>query len=186
MPRARDFPHWCQAPKQLLELDSHCGLLAAWSVLRFFGRRVPVLKLIKGCSHTKRHGVFAVALAAGLKGFGLDVAFYTNPDSQIGSFESRCYVRARKVGVIAQPAMNLSTLLKERRRGKIPIVLFNTDSDVGHFSPLLGRRRGNLLLPLAENGEMNVDEFLSRWSEEGILRQCIVVAGMHQQILAKH
>lgn len=174
----RNFPQWWQAPKELIELDGHCGILAAWSVLAFFGKPIAVPKLIKACRHTKRHGIFAVALGAGLKELGLEVAFHTDPDKSICGFENRCYSRARQMGLEPEPAVNLSTLLRERRCGRVPIVLFNTDSGSGHFSPLLGMRKGNLRLPLAEGGEMTTRQFLRRWSAEGILRQCII-AGPH-------
>jgi hypothetical protein len=162
-------------PKRYLELMEHCGLLAAWSVLRHFGKRISVTKLVKACGYTKRHGVFTVGLAVGLKEHGLSVSFHSDPDSNIGAFERRYYARARRVGLPLEPALDLAALLRERRRGRIPIVFFNTPSDVGHFSPLLGIRSGLLRLSLADNGAMLTSDFLTRWSEPEILRQSVIV-----------
>lgn len=94
--------------------------------------------------------------------------------TKIGEFEKRCYARARSVGLVVEPPVELSFLLRERRLERIPIVFFNTDSDCGHFSPLLGVHNGQLLLPMAEGGTMRIDDFLSKWSAEGINRQCAI------------
>jgi len=168
------FPDWWDAPGELLAMEGHCGLLAAWMVLRHFTKRVSIPKLITACDYTKRHGVFTVGLAAGLKAQGLQVSFHSELDFHIGAFERRCYARARRIGVVAQPALELANLLRERKRGRIPIVFFNTLSDVGHFSPLLGVRDGMLRLPLADDGKMSRSDFLASWSEPHILRQSIV------------
>jgi hypothetical protein len=169
------FPEWWEAPQEILKIDGHCGLVAAWSVLRHYGKRSSVSKLVKACGYTKRHGVFTVGLAAGLKEHGLRVSFHSDPDSNIGAFERRCYARARRLGLPLEPALDLTALLKERRRGRIPIVFYNTSSDIGHFSPLLGIRSGLLRLPFAESRTMPISEFLTRWSEPEILRQSVVV-----------
>jgi hypothetical protein len=121
-----------------------------------------VPNLVKACGYTKRHGVFTVGLAAGLKEQGLCVSFHSDPDKHIGVFEKRCYARAPRFGVRAAPALDLSTVLRARYRGCIPIVFFNTPSNVGHFSPLLGILDGELRLPLAEGGKMSKGDFLEQ------------------------
>ena len=168
------FPDFSNAPSELLAIDGHCGLLAAWAVLQFFGKRVEVSTIASSCRHTRRHGVFTVSLAACLKENGLSVSFHTDPDDSIGGFEAKGYARARALGLFPEPVLELSALLSQRRRGRIPIVLFNTDSNLGHFSPLLGSRRGLLKLPLADNELMPIEEFLVRWSAPEILRQCVI------------
>jgi hypothetical protein len=170
-----NFPNWRNAPEELLEIDGHCGLLAAWSVLEHFGKQTEVRRLAKACRHTRRYGIFTVCLASCLKEHGLQVSFNSDPDSEIGELERRGYARARRLGVPIGPALDLPILLRERQRGRLPIVFFNSSSDVGHFSPLLGLRRGVLRLPLADDGTVPVSEFLARWSDPGILRQSIVV-----------
>lgn len=156
-------------------MKGHCGLLAAWVVLHHFGKRISVPKLVTACGYTKRHGVFTVGLAAGLKEHGLQVSFHSDPDPHVGGFEKLCYARASRVGVLVEPALGLSGILWELRRGRIPIAFFNTPSDIGHFSPLLGIKNGKLRLPLAEGGKMSEGDFLNRWSEPEILRQCVIV-----------
>jgi len=168
------FPDWWEAPDGLFRIDGHCGLVAAWAVLRYFGRRVSVPNLVDACRYTKRHGVFAVSLAAALKTHGLSVSFHSESDGTIGGFERRCYAYARRVGIVVEPALELSEVLRRRSRGNIPIVLFDTPSNVGHFSPLLGLRNGTLRLPLADGGKMDESIFVARWSAPDILRQCVV------------
>ncbi|SRR5216683_3580126 len=170
------FPEWSEVPDELLGMEGHCGLIAAWLVLRYFSKRVSVPKLVAACGYTKRHGVFTVGLASGLKTHGLTVSFHSDPDSHVGGFERRCYAHARRLGILAEPALELDAVLHERRRGRIPIVFFNTPSDVGHFSPLLGVRNRALRLPLADGGEISESDFLVRWSEPDILRQCVIVS----------
>ncbi len=170
------FPEWPEAPDELLGMEGHCGLIAAWMVLRYFSKRVSVPKLVAACGYTKRHGVFTVGLATGLKKHGLIVSFHSDPDNHVGGFERRCYAHARRLGIVAEPALELDAVLHERRRGRLPIVCFNTPSDVGHFSPLLGIRNGALRLPLADGGEIPEGDFLLRWSEPDIFRQCVIVS----------
>jgi hypothetical protein len=170
------FPVWSEAPDELLEMEGHCGLIAAWMVLRYFSKRVSVPKLIADCSYTKRHGVFTVGLAAGLKMHGLAVSFHSDPDIHVGGFERRCYAHARRLGIFPKSALSLEGVLHERRCGRIPILFFNTASNVGHFSPLLGVRNGVLRLPLADGKKIPESDFLDRWSEPDILRQCVIVS----------
>jgi hypothetical protein len=62
------FPEWWKAPEEILKMDGHCGLVAAWPVLHYFGKHISVPEIIASCRYTKRYGVF---LAAGLKEHGL-------------------------------------------------------------------------------------------------------------------
>jgi len=169
------FPDWWEAPDELFRIDGHCGLVAAWVVLRHFGKRVSVPKLVESCRYTKRHGVFAVSLAAALKTYGLSVSFHSEPDTNISGFERRCYVYARRLGIVAQAPLDLSQVLRQRKGGDIPIVLFNTPANDGHFSPLLGSRNGTLRLPLADGGKMAECTFIARWPDPDTLRQCVIV-----------
>jgi hypothetical protein len=174
------FPEWRKAPEEILAMEGHCGLVAAWSVLHYFGKQIPAAEIVSSCRYTKRYGLFSVLLAAGLKELGLEVSFHSEKDDHIGGFEKRGYARARRLGIPVKPAVELSVLLRERRNGRVPIVLYDTASESGHFSPLLGRRGSLLRLPLAPEGTMPTDEFLAAWSAPGILRQCVVVGNSHQ------
>jgi hypothetical protein len=167
------FPDWWTAPKELLDLEGHCGPVAAWSVLHHFGKSATAAEVISACRHTKRHGVFAVHLAAGLKELGLQVSFHSEPDSEIGTFEMRGYRRLKRLGVPVESATDLSELLASRRRRRIPIVLYDTASESGHFSIILGTRRA--MLRLAERKLMPTEEFIAAWTAPRILRQCVFV-----------
>lgn len=169
------FPDWAEAPDELFTIDGHCGLIAAWMVLRYFGKSVSIPNLVAASRYTKRHGIFAVSLAAALKTYGLSVSFHSERDAQMGGFERRCYAYAGRLGIVAEPPLELSEVLHRRRGGKIPIVLFNTPANNGHFFPLLGSSNGSLRLPLADGGKMPKSIFIARWSDPGILRQCVIV-----------
>jgi hypothetical protein len=169
------FPQWWQAPEEILDIDGPCGLVAVWAVLHYFGEKVEVSQIVKSCRYTKGKGVHTVDLAAALREHGLHASFHSELDEDISRFEKTGYNRARRFGVDIKPAVDLTHLLRERRRGRIPIVLFNNDgSDSAHFSPLLGRRNGLLRLPYAKREAMPTDEFLTAWSGAGILRQCVI------------
>jgi hypothetical protein len=85
-------PH--HAPARLLALEGPCGLLAAWCVLRHFGRRTSAERLIEACGYTRRYGVFTIGLATALREHGLDVSFHSAPDSDMKPLERRLYHRA--------------------------------------------------------------------------------------------
>ena len=176
------FPEWRKAPAEILAMDGHCGLIAAWSVLHYFGKHVSVSEIVSSCRHTKRYGLFSVNLAAGLKELGLEVSFHSEKDDHVGGFEKRGYARARRLEIPVRPAVELSVLLRERRKGRVPIVLYDTASESGHFSPLLGRRGSLLRLTLAPGGTIPTDQFLSAWSAPGILRQCVIVGDSNQGV----
>jgi hypothetical protein len=169
------FPDWREAPDELFRIDGHCGLVAAWVVLRYFGKRVSVSNLVEACRYTKRHGVFAVSLAAALQTHGLSVSFHSERDAHIGGFERRCYAYARRLGIVAEAPLELTEVLRRRKRGNVLIVLFNTSAGDGHFSPLLGSRNGTLRLPMADGSKMPESTFIARWSDPDILRQCVIV-----------
>src|ERR1700730_17361786 len=117
------LPEWWAAPDEISDMDGHCGLIAAWSVLHHFGKNVSVPRLVSACRYTKRHGVFSVNLAAGLKELGLNVSFHSEPDNDIGGFEMRGYRRLKRLGVPVDSALEVSDLLSLRRHRRIPIVL---------------------------------------------------------------
>ena len=170
-----DFPSYADAPSSLLAADGHCGLLTAWTVLRYFGKRVSATKVIKACRYTRRYGVFTIGLATALAEHGLSVQFHTQRDPQPTPLERRLYRRAHQLGISICPAMTLTRLAATVKCGSIPVVFWNTPDDVGHFSPLLGVRRGRVLLPNTMSGSTSVAEFEYGWRQPGIMKQAIVV-----------
>jgi hypothetical protein len=169
------IPDWSQAPLALLTMDGHCGLVAAWQVLRHFGLRVPASRIPPACGYTKRYGVFTIGLAAGLTELGLDVAFHSELDLEVRATERRCYARARARGIPIEGALSLEQVLQTRSQRAVPIVFYETADGQGHFSPLIGARNGRLVLPLDENRTVRREDFLLRWTAPGVLRQAIIV-----------
>jgi hypothetical protein len=169
------------APLRLQAIEGNCGLLAAWIVLRHFGLRTSCTSLIGSCCHTRRYGVFTIALASALQERGLRVTFHSDPDPDIKPLERRFYRKARRLGISVLPSQSLSALLRHVRAGRVVIVFYDTPEGQGHFSTLLGERHGELVLPHADSGRMPRAAFLRAWRAPGIARQCIVVDGESQR-----
>jgi hypothetical protein len=165
------------APARLLALKGNCGPLAAWCALRAYGRRVAADQIIEACSHTQEHGVFTIALATALHSHGLHVTFHSEADPAPHAIERQHYQRAELNGILVQPPLSVDDLLARLDRGHLPIVFYDTPSGEGHFSPLLGESKGQLLLPHSEGEVMTRPVFERAWSAPDILRQSVVVNG---------
>jgi hypothetical protein len=171
-----DFPTILEVPQKIFHIDGNCGPIAAWAALHYFKKRVSQSRIISACHYTKKHGVFTIWLAVALHEFGLAVRFFSDPDLNPKAIEKKGYRVARKYGIEVEPAICPSELLKSIDRETIAIVFYITDMDQGHFSPLIGTRRGKLVLPYSENGVMSEEEFTKRSSAPDILRQCVLVS----------
>lgn len=168
------FPDYLDAPASLLATDGHCGLLAAWTVLRFFGKRTSADKLRLACRFTERDGVFAIGLAVALREHGLGVSFHTEDDPAPRAVERRLYGRARRLKVAIHPPLSLAAVIAVVSDDCLPVVLYQ-DKDDPHFSPVLGLRRGRVLLPLAESGSVSARALRVARREPGILQQTLLV-----------
>ena len=122
-----DFPAWDDAPRRLRQLESGCGPLAAWGVLRYFRRRTSSSRLITACRYTVQDGTFVIALAVALREHGLEVTFYSEHDPAPNPVERHCYPLAEKMGVQMGGEARLDTVLKQITTGTIPLILYNTD-----------------------------------------------------------
>lgn len=164
-----------EAPMALYWLPSNCGPMSVWLVLRRFGKRVGAARIIKACRHSESSGCYTIALALALHEFGLRVTFHTDPDPDIEPMEARCYGWARRRGIPIEPAMELAELRGQVRRRPAIVYLAGTDGG-GHFSPLIGFRRGHAVLPYTENFRLSLDAFEQRWAAPGYPRQCMLIS----------
>jgi hypothetical protein len=169
------MPSRWEAPLSLLGLPGNCGPMSLWLVLRHFGKRVGVARMIRACRHTQRTGCFGIALALALHQFGLRVRFHTDPDPNIQPLEARCYAWAERRGIPVEPALELEELRCLVRRGPAIVYLAGTEGEA-HFSRLVGFRRGQALLPNTDEGRLSVPEFERRWHASGYPRQCMLVS----------
>lgn len=176
------LPPFNAAPAKLLAVDGHCGLLAAWCVIRHYQRRTSADRLIQACGYTRRYGVFTIGLATALWEHGLDVLFHSDPDPDMKPQERRFYLRARTLQIPLLPATSVTALLAHVEAGHVPIVFHDTPSEQGHFSPLLGERRGRLSLPHSDGGGMSRRQFTRWWSAPEICRQCVIVRGVRRRM----
>lgn len=170
----RNFPNYWDAPSQLLQLDGGCGLVTAWGILKYFRKRVVSASLIDSCRYTKKYGVFTIALAVALREHGLSVSYFSEADPEPNLIEQRCYRIAGEIGIQVEGAISLGSLLAQINRHSIPVVLYNTSQDSGHLTPLLGVEHGKVVLPYSDERLMVRREFLRRWGESEIFRQCVV------------
>ena len=169
-----NFPDYWSAPYKLLQIDGCCGLVTAWGILRYFRKRSSSKRLIESCRYTNENGTFMIALAVALREHGLNIKFYSDNDPEPNPIEIESYKIAEQTGVEINNSISIGALISQTTPHSIPIVLYNTDENEGHISPLIGYENKEVLLPYSETEKMNRKEFIKRWSEKGILRQCIV------------
>lgn len=170
-----DFPKCSQAPKTIQALDGPCGPLAAWGVLRYFRKRTSVARLLKACSHTNQQGTFAIALAVALREHQVWVEFYAEPDPLPHAIEKHYHQRAAELGIDRREPPELETILSLISPDCIPILLYNADDNIGHFSPIVGIDGDQVAMPYTDERLMAKAELQNRWSAPDILRQCILV-----------
>jgi hypothetical protein len=171
------FPDRVLAPAALHAVDGNCGLLVAWGVLTYFRKPCSVRGLARACMYTKKHGVFAIALAVALHERGLRVTFHTDADPNPKRIERTCYARASVLGLPVKKAIRLADLLSSVRSNQIAVVLYDSPRGDAHFSPLLGRRLDRLVLPYDDDGGLDLQTFNRRWRAPEVLRQCMIVSG---------
>ena len=170
------FPTYFDAPLKLLQMESNCGLVTAWAILKYFRKRTSSAKLIELCRHTKKHGTFTIALAVALRQHGLKVSFFSEHDPNPNAIEKRCYRVAEKIGVDVQQAVSLDSLLLKISSRSLAVVLYDTPEGNGHLTPLLGIDENNLILPFSDEGSMSSQEFLTRWNKPEIYCQSLVAS----------
>lgn len=168
------YPSADDAPRNLWHLEGNCGPIVAWSVLKYFGIRVPSARIIRICRYAKKDGVFPICMAVGLAELGLDVRFHTDDDPRIQLRERTCLARAIALGIHVGQAVSLRSILSLFPQA-VPVVFYNERGDQGHFSPLLGRLGTRLVLPFANTASISERAFFRLWSAEGICRQCLIV-----------
>lgn len=115
-----------------------------------------------------------IALAVALSEHGLNIRFYSDNDSEPNLIEVESYKIANQIGVEISNSISINKLISQMTPHSIPIVLYNTDENNGHITPLIGVEKELLYLPYSDDGKMFKKEFIKRWDEEGILKQCIV------------
>ena len=86
-----------QLPKELVELETNCGMFAVWVVLQHYSIQIEIEQLAKICNYDPEDGTFSIGLAVGLKKLGFDITFYTDDDPNIHEKEIACYAEAEPV-----------------------------------------------------------------------------------------
>lgn len=160
-------------PLGLQELDSGCGVVAAWMALRACRKRVAWRKLAELCLYKKGTGSFAISIAVALKKCGLPVTFCTDPDPDKQPKEIVGYRTAKKLGIPIRRALELREL-REALRAKTVIVLFNTRNGDGHFSPVLSIDNAAIWFTYSDEPVLSLRVFRSRWTAPRVCRQAII------------
>ena len=161
-------------------MENSCGVLAAWGVLTYFNKFIGAIPdLVRLCRYTINDGVFTIALASALRQRGLTVDFFTDPDPDPNARDMSFYPIAAMLGVRINPAIGIDALLAKVNKRQIPVVLFMSDEETGHLSPMLGSGAdGSIHLPYYYPPLMPKDEFVRRWSTPDVLRQCLIASDL--------
>ena len=161
-------------------MEGHCGLIAAWLVLHYFGKQIPASEIVSSCRYTKRYGLFFVFLAAGLRGLGLEVSFHSEKDDDIGGFEKRGYALARRLGISVSQQCSCRFSCVSAEADVFPLCCTTRlpNQVISLRSSVVGAVFFVSRLPRKE--PCRLDECLAAWSAPGILRQCVVVGNSHQ------
>lgn len=162
-----------EIPVGLQELDSGCGVVAAWMALRACRKRIAWRKLAELCLHNKETGTFAISIAVALKKCGLPVTFCTDPDSDKQPKEIVGYRAAKKLGIPIRRALELPEL-REALQEKTVIVLFNARNGDGHFSPVLSIDNAAISFAYSDEPVLSLRVFRSRWTAPHVCRQAII------------
>jgi len=175
---SRVFPSILDAPDDLCELahtGGGCGPLAAWLVLRHFGREVPSTEVLRACRFDPELGTFAIAIAVGLAECGLSVEFSTDTDPAPTPLEREMYDRAREIDLTISAGRTVAELRPLLDMGAIAILAYQLDWEVpyGHFSPLVAIA-GTTAILSDERAPMEVAELEERRRAPGLFRQCVI------------
>jgi hypothetical protein len=170
------FPKPIEAPLSLLSLESNCGIMTAWMVLRYFRKRVSLKNLLEACHYSRNNGTFTIGIAYAFKKLGLNVGFYSDLDNNKDPVEVLLYNKSKRIGLDVKNAITICDLLRSINNDCISVVFFDLDNGAGHFSPLIGRRNKHIILPYTETGKMSIEKFEKKWKANGNCRQCILVS----------
>jgi hypothetical protein len=172
----RDYPQICEAPLELLALESNCGPLTIWWTLQRFGRRIGAKRIVHDSRHSAKDGVYAICMAACLRRYGLRVRFFSDKDLQPQSAEKFCYRRAKSIGIEICPAVAIETILKQLNPDNLLIVLYNKNNGDAHYSPVTSFSDKYLEMPFEPSRRIRKEDFQGRWDNGEILRQSIIVS----------
>jgi Peptidase C39 family len=166
---------FAHVPASLLSLESSCGVICAWLVLRHFRKTVSIKRLIRLCKFTKSEGTYAVALAVALRQFGLPVIFLTDEDNDKKPIEIIAYKQAKKLNIRVLPGPTIRDLNRYLRQGKVVVALFDTKDGVAHFSLVREITGGRVFFDDPIEPEMSTRTFNKRRAAAGICRHTIVI-----------
>ncbi|MCL4694272.1 MAG: C39 family peptidase, partial [Candidatus Hydrogenedentes bacterium] len=161
------------APKELLSPEYNCGVVSAWMVLEYFGKRRPAGEIIESCRNSSE-GTHTICIANAFLEWGFAVEFYTDADDNISTAEAQAY---QECGRYERFSIGTSLSIEEVglkvAHDSAVILLFNNDDDEGHFSPVETVSKEIIYLANYEN--LPIKEFMLRWSAPEVLRQCLEV-----------
>lgn len=165
-----------EVPPEFFGISGNNGPICIWGVLNYFGRPcTDITQILSNCLYSKQHGTFTIGLALGLKRFGLEVQFFSEPDNSLNSIEAEAYERAKKYDVTPKPAISINKFGKMAEKHNLGIVYFIYRNS-GFFSPLIGVKESKVYLPLVRNGMLNINVFKAKWDNQKTLSQGIIVS----------
>jgi hypothetical protein len=170
-----EFPSSDELPPLIAGLEGNCGPASLWLVLKYFGVKVSSARLLRLCRYTKKHGTFMIYVAVALRSLGVNVRFYSQPDTAQCLLERQGYKSAMRMGIPVLPALSLPRLVQKVKEGDLAIVFYDSRLGIGHISPLVAVRGTLMVVPYDDDGIISLRDFAKRWSADGICRQCVVI-----------
>jgi hypothetical protein len=163
---------------RLWQDEGNLGLLSACGVAMQFGLRPEPKSMRIDSGYSLELGVFTAGIARALHRLELDVTLFGDDDSTSRPEEAALLTELLEAGASVQPAVSIDHLASLARNRYVPILFYNSDSDLGTFSPFAGLdRKDRLKLPYDADGNTRMarDVFMEKWTSPGIFRQCVLV-----------
>ena len=163
-----------ELPQELANLEANGGIYAVWMLLRHLGIDADIQQLIEVCGYTPEQGTTTIGLAVGLKKFGFNVQFYTDPDPDLQDAEKLSYAEAEQLKLPVLAAIGYQQIQQVFDENKFVIVYYDTLEGVGNHSLLYSINDAEICF-FDSFESMPAAVFEQQRQQEGICRQVIVV-----------
>ncbi|WP_291354777.1 MULTISPECIES: cysteine peptidase family C39 domain-containing protein [unclassified Acinetobacter] len=163
-----------EIPEELANLEANGGIFAVWMLLQHLGIDAEIQQLLEVCGYEAENGTTTIGLAVGLKKFGFNVQFYTDPDPELQESEILSYQEAEQLGLAILPALNYQQIQQAFEQNKFVIVYYDTLENVGNHSLVYDVNEDEICF-FDSFDAMLASIFEQQRKAEGICRQVIVV-----------
>ncbi|MBF4521931.1 MULTISPECIES: cysteine peptidase family C39 domain-containing protein [Acinetobacter] len=163
-----------EIPSELAELEANCGIYAVWMLLQHLGIDADIQQLIDVCGYTPEQGTTTIGLAVGLKKFGFNVQFYTDPDPDLQDSEKLSYAKAEQLKLPILAPIAYTQIQQAFDANKFVIVYYDTLDGEGNHSLVYSIDEAEICF-FDSFEPMPAAVFEQQRQQAGICRQVIVV-----------